>query len=185
MSVQFFGGNQLLDADKILKKAEIYEGMNVADLGCGAKGHFVFPATRFVGNDGLVYAVDIRKSALDHISAIAKLEGIKHLQLVQANLEKYGSTDIPQLSLDVVLLINILFQSRKQFDIIKESLRLLKKGGRLVIVDWKASSKSKLGPPPEFRVNKSDIIGFLHALGVEEVSEFDAGKFHFGMIFEK
>ena len=40
----------------------------------------------------------------------------------------------------MALLTNILFQSQKKLDILKEAHRVLKVGGELVIVDWDPTS---------------------------------------------
>jgi len=184
MMDRFFGGSQLMDTQLILTKANISDGMLVGDLGCGVKGHFVFPVAELVGQRGVVYAVDIRRNALENISLNCETEGIRNVKSIWSNLEMFGSTDIPPDSLDVVLLVNTLFQSRKHTEMLKESIRLLKKGGRVIIVDWKEGC-SGLGPAPEYRVNKNDTRAVMHSLGLELIEDFNAGKYHFGMIFEK
>lgn len=180
----FFGGNKLLDAEAILKKSGVLSGMSVGDLGCGTNGRFSLSASHLVGDRGVVYAVDIRRFALEKVVSFCKEDGICNIRPIWADLERYGSADISSSSLDFVLVVNILFQSRKQIEILKEASRFLKKGGRMIVIDWKPS-KVALGPSPNLRVNKSDIQAILHGLGLEEIQEFDAGKFHFGMIFEK
>ncbi len=184
MMDRFFGGNQLIDTQLILTKANISDGMLIGDFGCGVKGHFVFPAAGLVGQRGTVYAVDIRRNALENIYLSCEAEGIRNVKSIWSNLEMFGSTNIPPDSLDIVLLVNTLFQSRKHTDMLKESIRLLKKGGRIIIVDWKEGGGG-LGPTPEYRVNKNDIKAVIHSLGLELVEDFNAGKYHFGMIFEK
>jgi ubiquinone/menaquinone biosynthesis C-methylase UbiE len=58
------GGNQLIDSEEVFRHLHLAEGMAVADLGCGNLAHFVLPAAKAVGQSGLVYAVDILKTAL-------------------------------------------------------------------------------------------------------------------------
>jgi len=180
----FFGGNKLLDAEKILKMAGVSAGMTISDFGCGTNGRFSLSASHLVGDRGVVYAVDIRKFALEKVISFCREDGICNIKPIWADLERYGSADVPQSSVDFVLVINILFQSRKHIEILKEALRLLKKGGRIIVIDWKPS-RVALGPSPNLRVNKSDVQAIMHNLGLEQIKEFDAGKFHFGMIFEK
>ena len=57
-----------MDVNLILTKAQVKENMQIADLGCGGTGSFVFPAAVMVGKKGSVYAVDIMKTALSYIS---------------------------------------------------------------------------------------------------------------------
>ena len=62
-------GTELINPFKLLERVGIGEGQRVADLGCGALGHFVFPAAQLVGGMGAVFAVDIQKGALEHVEA--------------------------------------------------------------------------------------------------------------------
>ncbi len=184
MTDQLSNNSQLLNAKQILDRAGIAEKMIVADLGCGTNGHFCFPAARLVGEKGLVYAVDVRKTALENIKSRSKLEGINCLKIVWSDLEIYGSTNIRSDFVDLSLLINILFQSQKPFNILKEAFRITKTGGKFVIIDWK-KTHTPFGPSLDLRIDKNDIQAMFFRLGAEQIDNFDAGKYHFGMIFEK
>ncbi|NCF75008.1 MAG: methyltransferase domain-containing protein [Xanthomonadaceae bacterium] len=184
MENSFSSGNKLLNVEGILKKAGIKDGMIVADLGCGANGYFCFPASRLVGDKGFVYAVDVRKTALDSIKSRSDFENINNIKTIWTNLEIYGMAKIKSGFLDLALLINILFQSNKKFNILKEAVRLIKNKGKIIVIDWKENN-SAIGPALELRINKADIQAMFHSLNIEQIDEFDAGKYHFGMIFEK
>ena len=180
----FYGGNKLLDAKKILERVGIAEGMRVSDLGCGGAGHFCIPAAHLVGNSGVVYAIDIQKIVLERVKSQCKIEGVNNLKTIQANIENYKSTGIEGGSCDLIMLINILFQSHKHFDILKETIRILKNSGTLLIIDWN-QSVIPFGPPIESRIKRNEINALLYKLASERIDEFDAGKYHFGMIFKK
>ncbi|KKQ62219.1 MAG: rRNA (Adenine-N6-)-methyltransferase [Parcubacteria group bacterium GW2011_GWE2_38_18] len=179
------GGNVLLDVNLILGKAQIGENMKVATLGCGSSGHFVFPAAQLVGKKkGIVYAVDILKTVLERVTRLAKQDNYSNVVPIWSDLEIFNATKIEAGSLDVVLLINILYQSHKRVEILREAIRMLKKDGRVLIVEWK-NIASPLGPPVEERVN----INLLHTaapkLGLKLEEEFQAGQFHYGVVFNK
>ncbi len=178
------GGNALLDVNFILSKAQVEQNTKVADLGCGTTGHFIFPASKLVGKRGQVYAVDILKTALETINRRIKQDNIENMVTIWTDLEIFGATKIESGSLDVGLLINTLYQSKKRAEIIRESVRLLKKGGRLVVVEWK-NVASPFGPPPEMQVNKENLMKVAKKLGIEVEDEFEAGKYHFGCLFVK
>ena len=178
------GGDKLLDVKVILNKAEIGEGMKVADLGCGSTGHFVFPASAMVGEKGLVYAVDILKTVLETINRRIKYENAKNIITVWSNIEIFKATKIESGSLNVALLVNTLYQSHKRAEIIRESVRMIKKGGKLIIVEWK-NIALPFGPPAEERVNKDALIKSGPRLGLEFEEEFFAGHYHYGLIFTK
>jgi len=99
-------------------------------------------------------------------------------------LEIFKATKIESGSLDVALLINTLYQSRKRVEILREAIRMLKKGAKLLVVEWKNVS-SPFGPPPEERV-KPDLLKIgAKKLGLEIEDEFEAGQYHFGILFVK
>lgn len=178
------GGNILLDVNLILNKAGVSEEMRVADLGCGALGHFVFPTASLVGKKGIVYAVDILKNVLETIDRRIKQENINNIKTIWSNLEVFNATGIESNSLDVVLLIDTLYQSRKRGEILQEANRTLKKKGKLVVIEWK-SVALPLGPPLEERV-KIDLLKIAaQKLGLKLEEEFLAGQYHFGIIFVK
>jgi ubiquinone/menaquinone biosynthesis C-methylase UbiE len=178
------GGSALIDANLILSKAGV-EGKNkVADLGCGFAGHFVFPAAKAVGKKGLVYAVDILRTVLETVDKRARLENFSNIKTVWSNLEIFGATKIGDGSLDVAMLINTLYQSHKRAEILREAVRLLKKNGRLVVVEWK-SIATPFGPPLEERVKKELVDIAAKKLGLKPEEEFAAGQYHYGLIYVK
>ncbi|MEK7202821.1 MAG: methyltransferase domain-containing protein, partial [Patescibacteria group bacterium] len=81
------GGNSLIDVNLILTKSNAAEKMKIADLGCGASGHFVFPTARAVGKKGIVYAVDILKTVLETIVKRARIENYDNVKTIWSNLE--------------------------------------------------------------------------------------------------
>lgn len=178
------GSGALLDVSFIMQKAQIKERMKVADLGCGTSGHFAFPAAKIVGSRGMVYAVDILKPSLEAIAKRARQENIKTIQTVWSDLEIYKATKIETESLDVALLINTLFHSQKRAEIIRESIRMLKKGGKLLVIEWEDTS-SPFGPPPEKRVKIDLLKKVAEKLGLKVADEFDAGEYHYGVLFTK
>lgn len=178
------GGNALIDTALILEKTRISEKMKVADLGCGTSGHFVFPVAKIVGKKGIIYAVDILKTVLETIAKRARIENYDNIKTIWSNLEIFGATKIESASIDISLLINTLYQSHKRAEIIREAIRLIKRGGKLVIVEWK-NIAVPFGPSVEDRVDKELMISIANRLGMHLEEEFDAGQYHYGLIFVK
>ncbi|MEA3398789.1 MAG: methyltransferase domain-containing protein [Patescibacteria group bacterium] len=178
------GGSKLLDVELILKKTQLKQGQEVADLGCGKTGFFIFPMADIIGNYGIVYAVDILKTTLETIDRRIKLDNIKNIKTVWSNLEIFNATNIESGSLDAVLLVNTLYQSQKRVEILRESIRMLKIGGKLVIVDWNDSS-IPIGPAPRERVHYENLITGAQKLGLLLEDEFVPGQCHYGVVFSK
>ncbi len=178
------GEKKLLNVETILDKAGLSEKMIMADLGCGSAGHFVFPSADIVGKEGTVYAIDILKNSLENIKRKVYLENIHNIKPVWSNLEIFKGTKIEAGSLDVVLLANTLYQSKHRAAILREAIRMLKKNGTMVIVEWKKIS-IPFGPKVEDRVDPKNIIQVARNLGLDFSEEFFVGQYHYGLIFNK
>jgi ubiquinone/menaquinone biosynthesis C-methylase UbiE len=184
MGKKIAGGNELLNPEKILKEVGLGYGSKVGDLGCGRMGFFALQAGKLIGDNGQVYAVDIMKNVLASIESRAKLEGLNNIKPIWSNLEILGATKIPESTLDFALLINILFQSKKQKEIITEAVRLLKTGGKIVIIDWKTGN-TPFGPVSQDRVPPDKVEEIALNLNLKKEKSFEAGPYHYGFIFIK
>lgn len=172
-----------LNPDAVVREFGITPGMRIADFGCGA-GHIGIMAAQQTGKDGFVTALDIMEDKLDSIKARAKAAGLENIETKRANLEVPGNTGLGDGTQDLVLLINILFQSTKKPDILKEARRVLKDGGLAILVDWKKGGGG-FGPPNELRTEDSMMQSLFISENFTLVRQFNAGQFHYGMIFKK
>jgi len=174
----------LIDIRYIVDYLGLEENFRVAELGCGSFGYFVYPIAKMVGKNGRVYAVDILKSSLADIRRKALQENLRQIETVWSNLEIFKATKIESASLDVALLINTLSQSDKKAEIVREAIRLLKRGGKLVIIEWKSGSLP-FGPSEDKRLKIDSMKNAAGQLGLSLTKEFTAGPHHFGLIFKK
>ena len=178
------GGTALLDVSLILTKLGLKQGQIVGDLGCGGGGHFVIASAKMVGASGTVFAVDVQKSVLQYIESRAKLENITTIRTVWANFEKYGSVKIPDGVCDIVILANVLFQNKDHATVLREAARLVKSGGRVAVIDWKGTA-APFGPPVELRVSEDMVRQYAEQAAVQFVDGFDAGQYHYVLVFKK
>ncbi len=181
---QTFGKSELLDAGAILKDLlQIGPRHIIGDLGAGG-GMFCINAARLVGNQGQVYAVDVMKHVLGDIESKARLAGLGNIKTVWSNLEMVGATKIKENSLDFALLVNVLFQSKKHEQILAEAARLLKVGGKLLVIDW-SDTRPGFAPATDRQVDPKKVIASAASLSLNLIREFKAGHYHFGLIFTK
>lgn len=158
--------------------------MRLADLGCGRTGHFIFAASRQVGDAGIVYAVDLMKDILESIQSRVRSEGYDNIHTVWSDIERLGYTPIPDASLDVCFFVNVLSMIGDRPTALLEASRLLKSGGRLMIVDW-ARNLGPLGPTPEKQIKPGELARLAMPAGFSPLDEFVAGEYHFGTILKK
>jgi len=179
------GGNELLNPEYILKdKLKLFYGSRVADLGCGGSGYFSFQAAQMAGDSGLVYAVDVLKMVLKNIDHRAKMLGLKNIKTVWSNLETVGGAKINDATVDFVMLVSVLFQNEHPERVFREGARLLKSKGKLLVVDWKQGI-FPFGPPAEKKIDPDKVYDFALGAGLKKKDQFDAGRFHYGIVFER
>jgi ubiquinone/menaquinone biosynthesis C-methylase UbiE len=171
-----------MNPDRIVKEIGIRSGMTVADFGCGA-GYFTIPIAKSVKNSGKVYAIDVVNSALESVLSKAKLYGLLNIETIRANVETVGGSKLSDESVDLVLLANILFQCGNYDSVLKESKRVLKDNGRIVIIDW-IPKKISLGPKFDRCLSENDVKKLSIKNGLKLIREIDSGRHHYGMIFK-
>lgn len=176
--------NNLLNIEFLIDKLNLKQGFRVADLGCGAFGYFTFLLAKFVGKSGKVYAVDIIKDNLEAIKKRAKIENLKQVETVWSDLEFVGGANIEPNSLDSVLLVNVLHQSEKKVNILKECLRILKPGGKILLVEWNEKD-SPFILSSVHKVSREEIKRLSSFLNIKIENEFEAGQYHYGMLLIK
>lgn len=177
-------GLALIDPNKIFAKIKLGPGMRVADFGCGRTGHFVFMASREVGERGVVYALDILKDILESIRGRARSEGSENIQAVWTDLEKEGAAPIPEKSLDVGFFVNVFFLLKNKTAALREAARLLKDDGWLAVIDWEKKI-GPLGPSPELMVKPDELAALAAAAGLRLAEKMPAGDYHFCLLFKK
>jgi len=175
------GTGGFLQPREIIKQLNIRKNSQIADFGCGA-GYFTIPLARIIG-EGMVYAFDVMEQALESVRSRARLEGLFNIETKRCNLEIPGASGLADNSVDLALLANVLFQSSKKADIIKEAKRILKKGGEAVIIDWQADKP--MGPPKDLIVSPEAIKKIAQDAGLTLKEEFPVDVYHWGMIFVK
>lgn len=175
--------NRFLDPEKVLKEIGLQGNMSFADFGCGG-GYFSLPAAKMVGDHGHVYAVDILKSSLGDVEGKAKLEGLRNLETIWADLEVPNSTKLRPDSVDIVFVAHVFYQSDKQSPILQEAKRVVKPGGKIVVVEWEKVAVP-FGPPLEKRISKDEALQVAKAVGLVLEDEFAAGSYHYGLLLRK
>jgi ubiquinone/menaquinone biosynthesis C-methylase UbiE len=173
------------DPVKNLKYLGLHENMIVADLGAGT-GAYSIPLAKMVPN-GKVYAIEVQQDFLKTIINKGKEAHLSNLECIWGNIEKIGGTKIKDKIVDAVIASNILFQVEDKENFIKEIKRILKPGGKVLLIDW-SDSLSGMG------VKFNQIISHDKARKIFEEKGFavdrdidtrDAGEHHYGIIFMK
>lgn len=92
--------------ERFLREVGIRKGQIVLDFGCGS-GEYTIPATRIVGEEGRVYALDKDKGDLDKLMERAESEGLENIERMETSGEL--KIDLEDESVDAVLLYDIFW----------------------------------------------------------------------------
>jgi ubiquinone/menaquinone biosynthesis C-methylase UbiE len=169
--------------DVVVSHFHIKAGDTVADFGAGS-GHFLKALSKRVGGDGRVYACEIQKGLVEKVSDLARKEGLNNVHPLWCDLEEPNGIKIKDSSVDVGILINTLFQLENKDAGIKEIIRTINKGGRLIVIDW-TDTAGGIGPVSDHVVTLHDTIMLIEAQGLVPEQEFPAGSHHYGVSFRK
>lgn len=159
----------------VLEKIEIQPGWVFVDLGCGA-GDYTLEASKAVGGQGRVYALDKWSYLIENLTGEAESLGLTNITPITADI-----TDPLPLEdglADVVFIATVLhiFNLKKISGVIfPEAARIIKPGGRLAIVECKKEDAPH-GPPKHLRNAPDEIEAALAPYPFEKTSYSDLGR---------
>lgn len=157
--------------------------MSVADFGSGS-GHYVMALSAVVGDNGRVYAIDLQQALLQKVKNMVATENRENVDILWGDIERIGGTKLSDGSMDAVVVANTLFQVEDKETTIIEIRRVLKSGGKVLVVDW-SDSFGGMGPQPDDIIVESKTKHLFTEKGFKFEMEFDAGDHHYGLIFLK
>jgi len=149
--------------DQVIAALGSLDGKTVADIGTGS-GYFAFPIAKKAAK---VIAIDIDQRFLDYI------EHKKQTQKTGANIEvRLTATDsagLKPLEADIVLIVDTYHHIENRVEYFKKLKSALRKGGTLVIVDFK-KEETPVGPKVEMRIAEDQVQSELKSAGYTIVS---------------
>jgi cyclopropane fatty-acyl-phospholipid synthase-like methyltransferase len=146
---------QKLHIDQVMDALGIKPGKNVADIGAGS-GWFTVRAARRVTATGRVYAVEINPEAIRYIKERAEKEKLTNVQTVMG---KADSPELPQNSIDAVLMLKTYHEIAKPMDLLRSLRPALKTGARLGIIDRDGNGENH-GVQKKVVLQEAELAGY-------------------------
>lgn len=172
-----------LEPQNIIEQFELQSGMRVADLGAGT-GALSILLARAVGEAGKVYAIEVQKSILERLKKEAREARVHNVEALWGDIERVHGTHLGNASVDAAVASNVLFQVEDKAGFTAEVKRILKPGGKLLLVDWTDSFNS-MGPHKDHVVPEQSARSLLEGAGFRFVKKIVAGQHHYGLILKK
>jgi ubiquinone/menaquinone biosynthesis C-methylase UbiE len=172
-----------LDPKKIIQHTHVSPGM-VIGLFESYGSFFPLEIAHALKNEGKLFCIGSNKDLLKKISNDAKQKSFDTIEVLSGNIEKQGGIPLRDGVLDLVVIANIFFTIEQKKETLQEAYRLLKKGGRVLFVEW-LDSFGGIGPHKEHIVTRVVAEGLFQEMNFELLKEIDAHTYHYALIFKK
>lgn len=175
---------EILDANRVLSAIGLKKGDIFLDAGSG-DGYMSLAASKIVGEEGKVYAIDVWEESVNNFKEEIKKESIKNIDTMIADItEKIPITDE---SIDILYMGNVLhgFVENDEVEpVMKEVQRVVKQGGSFAVVEFK-KEESTHGPPLHVKIAPEEVEEIVKNYGfiVKEIE--DVGTYHYAIISAK
>jgi len=143
----------MFDVNIILENLDIKSDSIILDAGCG-NGYMIKEFAKIIKDEGKVYGVD---KNIDFIDQLNKQNNLKNVEILILDLIK--KANFKDESFDLIYLSTVLhiFSKKERISFFNEAKRLLKKSGKLAIVELDKKNTS-FGPPLSMRISPDELI---------------------------
>ena len=163
---------------ELVKALAIRPGMTVADVGAGT-GYFSRRLSTAVGPDGTVFAVEPEPKLLAYLRERAEREKTANVVPILASLD---DPRLPPRSVDLVLVVDTFHHIDHRVAYFRALRRALRGGGRVAIVDWH-KRPLPVGPPPEHKLERDQVVDEMRAAGYALAAEPDVLPYQYVLVF--
>lgn len=162
-----------LPPDEVVGTLSVQVGDTIADIGAGT-GYFSIPLAMAAGACGRVYAVDAQAEMLGLLRRKLRNRAGLNIDLVHAEADRTG---LPDACCNLVFLANVWHEFADRDAVLREALRILKAGGRFVIVDWRPDVEREAGPPLDHRIPAVNALEELRLAGFVQTNYANVGRY--------
>lgn len=175
---------KILDADHILTSIGLKKGDVFLDAGSG-DGYMSLAASKIVGDEGKVIAVDIWEESMNILKKEIKEHDIINIETIVADI----SDKIPVINnhIDIGYTGNVLHgfvQNKDYNEVMEEIRRIIKPDGIFAVIEFKKIENTP-GPPMNVRINPEEVGEIVSNHGFKVLEVIEAGKYHYGVISVK
>lgn len=164
---------------EVLKYLHLRPGMVVADIGAGT-GYFAIPIGSAVGRTGKVFAVDFQQEMLAKLREKLNAPDVPHnLELVAGSATE---TRLPDRGCDLAFYANIWHELDDHSASLREAERIVRRDGRIAILDWRPEVSGPPGPPAGHRIAPATVAQVLQANHWECESTVNIGAYSYMIV---
>jgi len=173
----------LVDIEKLFVELRLKEGNTFLDVACG-NGAYSMVASKYVGESGCVYAVDLWKEGIESLQRQMSIQHATNIQASVADVSK--RIPVEEHVIDVCLMATVLhdlIQDKTDKGTLKEIKRVLKPQGTLAIVEFRKINGPP-GPPITIRLSPEELEEHLLPYSLNMARKMDVGPFTYLALFK-
>jgi len=174
---------ELIDPNILTETLPVKPGSVVLDLACGKGAYSIF-LSKIVGEQGLVYAVDLWKEGLLLLEQEIENKNITNIMTILGDASK--EIDVDEYHVDLCLMSTVLhdFEEADQTDaVLKQVIPLLKPKGCLAVIEFK-KVEGPPGPPIKIRLSENEVDKIVTGYNFKKIKTVDVGDFNYMMTFQ-
>ena len=171
---------ELLPPEQTLINLHLHKGDIFADIGCGI-GYFSIPASKIVGENGKIFAMDILLEMLEDVEGKIKEYNITNIETI---LTEENNLKLKDNEVTFAFISNVLHEANEKEFFLTEIKRIISPKGKIAIVEWE-KIHGDFGPPIDHRLDRIYLAKLLDSLGFSNISTMDIGKDFYGIVAEK
>jgi SAM-dependent methyltransferase len=159
------GRDERLHIERVMDILGIAPGKSVADVGAGS-GWFTVRAARRVGENGVVYAVDINPEAIRYVGDRAQKDKLRNVKTI---LSQADDPLLPPNAVDSVLLLKTYHEVAEPVALLRHLRPALRPGARIGIID-------RNGNGEDHGVNRDVVLREATRAGYRLLEQYDFVK---------
>ena len=119
--------------NKLIEMLKLKKGDVVADIGVGT-GYIARRISPKIGNEGIIYGVEIQQEMLDLLAKTAKEEGITNIKGVLGTIT---DPKLPANSVDLAIMVDVYHEFSHPYEMMQNICHALKIGGRVALIEYR------------------------------------------------
>mmetsp|Transcript_10340 Transcript_10340/g.18227 ORF Transcript_10340/g.18227 Transcript_10340/m.18227 type:complete len:235 (-) Transcript_10340:1113-1817(-) len=175
---------------QVCERFGLAQGGSVVDLGAGT-GLFLDPLARIVGKDGKIYATEISEGFGVLLEEKCQANQLLN-DTVQVSIGTEKTLAVPDDVADVILICDVYHHFNFPRTILQECLRVLRKEGKLVLVDFHRDSSKITSHEPGWvedhvRADQATFRSEIESSGFTHLEDIHVEGLHenYCMVFDK